>query len=151
MVEYPYMLGVVICLQNQGSAWLHSQAWQPPHAELQPQIRREVEAKTWVSPSLCCWRTSSWERADRSDPHCPGPGVQQPPEVLQAALASDLELAVEEIEALWSASGLFSTLRLRTLWLAGSVACPLPPAQSHRTELISWFSFLGSLLGTFGM
>lgn len=100
VVEYPYMLGVVICLQNQGSAWLHSQTWQPPGAELQPQMRREVEASTWVNPSLCCWRTSSWERADRSDPHCPGPGVQQPPEVLQAALASDLELAVEEIEAL---------------------------------------------------
>lgn len=25
----------------------------------------------------------------------------------------------------------------KTLWLAGSVACPLPPAQSRRTELIS--------------
>lgn len=37
--------------------------------------------------------------------NCPGPGVQQPGEVLQAALASDLELAVEEIEALSSASG----------------------------------------------
>lgn len=59
--------------------------------------------------------------------------------------------AVEEIEALPSAHGLLCAWRLRTLWLAGSVVCPLPPAQSHRTELISWFSFLVSWLGTFGI
>lgn len=92
MVEYPYMLGVVICLQNQGSAWLHSQAWQPPRAELQPQIRREVGEPVSAA-------------GEPAPGNCAGPGVQQPGEVLQAALASDLELAVEEIEALSSASG----------------------------------------------